>query len=158
MNTSFVVVRIVSSADVSKRQSEYPRGMDKKIIIALIVTRSIPLSDGLDALLTAIPQIDEVRIARNFENACEQVEISKARIILIDSVLLGNNPIASLEKVRMLSPESRRILLVDEVQEINLMPRYAEAILIKGSAPSALAAIVTNLLVERGDDHEHNDS
>jgi DNA-binding NarL/FixJ family response regulator len=132
--------------------------MDNKTIIALIVTRSIPLSDGLDALLKAIPQIDEVRIARNLENACQQVETSKAQLILIDSGLLGEDPIPVLEKVRMLSPGSQRILLVDEVQEVNLMPRYAEAILIKGSAPSAVAVIVTNLLVERGDNHEHNDS
>lgn len=157
MNTSFVVVRIESSADVSKLENEYPRSMDKKFIIALIVTRSIPLSDGLDALMKAIPLIDEVRIARNLEKACQQVEISKAQIILIDSALLGNNPIAVLKKVRMLSPESQRILLVDDVQEVNLMPRYAEAILIKGSTPSAVAAIVSNLLVEKGDDHEHND-
>ena len=47
---------------------------------------------------------------------------------------------------------------MDDVQEVNLMPRYAEAILIKGSAASAVAVIVTNLLVERGDDHERNDS
>lgn len=143
---------------MSKHQSEYPRSMNNKIIIALIVTRSIPLSDGLDALLSAIPEINEVQVARNFENACQQAETSKAQIILIDLALLGKDPIASLEKVRMLSPESRRILVVDEVQEIDLMPHYAEAILIKGSAPSAVAAIVTDLLVEKGDNHERNDT
>ncbi|HMB24640.1 MAG TPA: hypothetical protein VKP08_17470 [Anaerolineales bacterium] len=124
--------------------------MDKKSITALIVTRSTPLSDGLDALLKAIPQIDEVRIAQNFENACQQVEISKPKIILIDSALLGNDPTAVLEKVRILSPESHRLLLVDDVQEIDLMPRYAEAILVKGSAPSAVAALVIDLLVDEG--------
>jgi hypothetical protein len=40
---------------------------------------------------------------------------------------------------------------VDDVQEVNLMPRYAEAILVKGSAPSAVAALVINLLADEGD-------
>jgi len=47
---------------------------------------------------------------------------------------------------------------VDDVQKVNLMPNYAEAILIKGISPSAVASIVTNLLSEKGDEHEHNDS
>ena len=38
------------------------------------------------------------------------------------------------------------------------MSDYAEAILIKGSAASVVAVSVTNLLVEKGKDHEHNDS
>jgi hypothetical protein len=70
--------------------------------------------------------------------------------------LLGHNLTAALEKIRMLSPETQRVLLVDDVQEVNLMPRYAEAILIKGAAPSAVVTIVTNLLSEKGEDHENN--
>ena len=38
------------------------------------------------------------------------------------------------------------------------MSDYAEAIFVKGSAASAVAVIVSNLLVEKGKDHEHNDS
>jgi hypothetical protein len=49
------------------------------------------------------------------------------------------------------------VLLVDDVEKVNLVPKYAEAILIKGAAPSALTAIVTDLLLEKGDDHERND-
>lgn len=124
--------------------------MKKNITIALIATRSIPLSDGLEALLKAISQIHEVRIARNFESIYQQLETSSVGIVLIDSILLGNNPQTLLEKIQTLSPETQRVLLVDNVQEINLMPRYTEAILIKGAAPSAIAAIVTNLLLKKG--------
>lgn len=130
--------------------------MDQHNIIALIVTRSIPLSDGLDALLKALPQIAEVQIAMNVESAPRQIETKKPRIVLLDAVLLGNTPEVFLEKIQMLSPETQRVLLVDEVQEVNLMPRYAEAILIKGAAPSAVAAIVTNLLSEKGKEHDSN--
>lgn len=158
MNASFVAVRIEASADVSKSPTEYAGSMDKKIITVLIVTRSIPLSDGLDALLRAIPQIDEVQIARNLETAYQQIDASKAQIILIDSVQLGNSAKAVLEKIRTVSPSTQRILLLDEVQNANLMPAYAEAVLIKGTSPAAVASIVTNLLSEKGDDHEHKNS
>ena len=36
--------------------------MNKQIIIAIIATRSIPLADGLEVLLKAIPEIDKVEI------------------------------------------------------------------------------------------------
>jgi DNA-binding NarL/FixJ family response regulator len=131
--------------------------MDKGNIAILIVARSISLSDGLDALLKAIPLIDEVQIARNFASVYQQIGTRQIQIILIDSNLLGNDPPATLEKIKMLSPETQRVLLLDDVQDVNLMPRYAEAILIKGAAPSAVAAIVTNLLSGKGEVHELND-
>lgn len=130
----------------------------KQNIEILIVTRSIPLADGLDALLKAIPQIDEVQIVRNFENAIQQIETRKPSIVLIDSALLGNKPEALLDKIHTISPETQRVLLADDVQAVKWMPQYAEAILIKGAPPTALATIVTNLFVEKGDEHEHNGS
>lgn len=132
--------------------------MDRKIIIVLIATRSISLADGLDALLKAMPEIHEVRIARNIENAIEQIESTKPRVILIDLVLLGNKPETYLEKIVSLSQKTQRVLLADNVQAMDWIPRYAEAILIKGAAPSAIAKILTNLLSTKGDEHEHNDS
>ena len=47
---------------------------------------------------------------------------------------------------------------MDEVQDVKWMPQYAEAVLIKGVSPAAVAAIVTNLLFAKGDGHELNDS
>lgn len=132
--------------------------MNKEIIIVLIATRSIPLADGLDALLKAIPQIEEVQIARNLENAYSKIKDGKPQIILIDSVLLGSNPEVALEKIQTLSPTTQRVLLVDDVLEVNLMPKYAEAILIKGISPSVVATIVTNLFVINGEENELNDS
>jgi DNA-binding NarL/FixJ family response regulator len=124
--------------------------MENQTVIALIATRSIPLADGLEALLEAIPQVDEVTITRNIENTIKQVEIKQPEIVLLDFALLGNRPGAFLEKINSLSPNTQRVLLADDVQEVNLVPNYAEAILIKGIAPSSIAAIVTNLLVPKG--------
>jgi DNA-binding NarL/FixJ family response regulator len=131
--------------------------MKQKIEI-LIVTRSIPLADGLDALLKAIPQVDEVQFARNFENAYPQIEAKKPRVVLLDSDVFGSQPETALEKIQTLSPKTQRVLLADDVQKVNLMPKYAEAILIKGASPLALTTIVTNLLSEKGDEYERHDS
>ena len=132
--------------------------MNKQPIRAFIVTRSIPLADGLDALLAAISQIDEVGIARNIDEALEQIENRKPRVVLLDSVLIGNQPEELLEKIISLSPETQRVLLVDHVQDLKWMPQYAEAVLIKGVSPSAVAAILTHLLFSKGDDHERHNS
>lgn len=132
--------------------------MNKQSIRAFIITRSIALADGLGALLAAISQIGEIGIARTMDEAFEQIRDSKPRIILIDSVLVGSEPEELLEKIVSLSPESQRVLLVDDVKDVKWMPRYAEAVLIKGVSPSAVAAIVTNLLLSDGGKHEGNDS
>lgn len=125
--------------------------MKKQIIAALIATRSIPLGEGLDALLKAIPQIDEVEIITSLEKALKKIEARKPEIVLLDVALSGNKAQALLEKIVSLSPETQRVLLVDDVQDVKWMPPYAEAILIKGVSPSAVATIVTNLLLSKGD-------
>ena len=121
------------------------------------MTRSIALADGLDALLGAISQIDDVGIARSIDEAFEQTEMRKPRILLIDSALIGNKPEELLEKIISLSPETQRVLLVDNVQDVKWVPQYAEAVLIRGVSPAAVAAIITNLLFSKGDEHDCND-
>ena len=131
--------------------------MDKPILAALIVTRSTPLADGLIALLDAMPDIDGVSVVKSLEDAYEQIVREKPRILLLDLVLAEDQPEQWLENIVSLSPETQRVLLVDDVQHVRWMPQFAEAVLIKGVSPSAVAAIVTQLLFSKGDEHEHND-
>lgn len=125
--------------------------MKKQNTEVLIVTRSIPLADGLEALLNAIPQINGVDIVMNIENALQQIEARKTRLVLLDLVLSGNQPEKLLERIHRLSPETQRVLLVNDAQDVNWLPQHAEAILIKGDSPSAVATIVTDLLLSKGD-------
>src|SRR5687768_2525427 len=129
-----------------------------KNIEILIVTRSVVLQQGLGALLESLPDITSAKAIRELTKAYAWIEAHQPGIVFIDSNVLGTNPEMSLEKIQTLSPKTRRVLLFADVQKVNLMPRYAEAILIKGAAPSAVASTVTNLLSAKGDDHEHNDS
>jgi DNA-binding NarL/FixJ family response regulator len=132
--------------------------MNRQPIRAGLVTRSIPLADGLNALLGAIAQIDEVSIARNYDEALEQIENRQPHLVLIDSDLLGKHPEMLLAKVIALSPATKRVLLVDDVQDVKWIPQYAEAALIKGCPPSAVAAIVTDVLFSKGAAYERNAS
>jgi DNA-binding NarL/FixJ family response regulator len=130
--------------------------MTKQIVIVVIATRSIPLADGLDALLKAIPQIEKVEIVRTMEQAVQRVEDIKPRILLLDLALAGEKPKAFLEKMFLLSPETLRVLLVDDVRDLKWQPQFAEAILVKGVAPSGIATVLTNLLFVKGDKNEIN--
>ena len=127
--------------------------MSDQITIVIIATRSLPLADGLDALLKAIPQIEKVEIVRTIEQAMQRVEEAKPRALILDLALAGKKPEALLERIIMLSPETLRVLLVDDVQDMKWQPQFAEAILINGVSPSAFATILTDLLLSKGDEN-----
>lgn len=124
--------------------------MDKQIISVVIATRSVPLADGLQSLLEAIPLIEKVEVVRTIENAVQQVETIKPRILVVDLALPGREWQVFLERIIVLSPETLRVLLVDDVQELNLQPQFAEATLLNGVSPSAVATLLTNLLLLKG--------
>lgn len=124
----------------------------------IIVTRSIVLLQGLGALLESLPGITSVKGIRELTNAYEWMKAHQPRIVLLDSDVLGNNSESALEKIRMVSPKTQRVLLVGEMHRVDLTPKFAEAILIKGVSPSALTTVVTKLLSEKGDENERNGS
>jgi DNA-binding NarL/FixJ family response regulator len=128
--------------------------MNKQITIIVIATRSISLADGLGALLKAIPQVEKIEIARTMEDALIRIEDIKPNILLLDLALAGKKPELFLEKIISLSPETLRVLLVDNALDDKWQPQYAEAVLIKGVSPAVVAATLTNLLFEKGDDDE----
>lgn len=124
----------------------------------LIVTRSVVLQQGLGALLESLPEVTNVKAVKDLQSAYELFTEHQPKIVLLDESLAGRNPKAALQKIHSLSPQTQRVLLADDVQSVNLLLTHAEAVLIKGSQPSAIASIITNLLITKGDEHEHNDS
>lgn len=126
--------------------------MKKQTVTALIVTRSLALGEGLNALFRAIPQIDEVQIVGTLEQALPEIEMRKPGIVLVDAKSSGNNTLTMLQHIARLSPQSRRVVLVDDVQDFKGTPELAEVVLVKGASPSAVAAIVTDLLMNKGEE------
>lgn len=127
--------------------------MDKQVVEILIVTRSIVLQQGLGALLEYLPDVTRVIANGSLQSAYAWIEEYQPKIVLLDESLVMNNPKPALEKIRSLSPDAQRVLLADDVQSVNLLLTYAEAVLIKGIQPSAIASTITNLLSNKGDEH-----
>jgi hypothetical protein len=46
--------------------------------------------------------------------------------------------------------------MLDRETDRRWVPHYAEAILFKGASPSAVAKIVTDLLLNKGEEYEHD--
>jgi DNA-binding NarL/FixJ family response regulator len=120
--------------------------MTNQPVEILILTRSIVLQQGLRALLDCLPTTTDVKAIQDLSNAYPWIQSHAPRIVLLDIALSGSDPRPVLEKIQSISTGTQRILLVDDVHEMTLIPQYAEAILVKGAAPSVVTIIVTNLL------------
>lgn len=124
----------------------------------VIASRSIILQQGLCALLECLPGVATIKALGSLQSAYACIEERQPKIFLLDENLVMKNPKPVLDKIRSLSPRTQRILLADDVQSVNLLLTHAEVVLIKGIQPSAIASTITELLSEKGDEHEHNDS
>ena len=128
--------------------------MNKQITLVVIATRSIPLADGLEALLKAIPQIEKVEMTSTIEQAVQRVDEIKPKLLLLDLSLAGKTPEAFLEKILVISPKTLRVLLVDDMQDTKWQPQFADAILVKGVSPSSFVTVLTELLLSKGNENE----
>lgn len=128
------------------------------MVAALIITRSVDLEHGLVALLESIPGLTAVKVIQELTRVFGWVESHRPAIVLLDLDISGRDPRDFLEKIRAVSAETKRVLLVNDLQDLNWVPKYAEAVLLKGIAPASVVAIITNLLSTKGDEHEYNDS
>lgn len=125
----------------------------KQNLEILIVTRSVALGQGLGALLESLPGNTRVKAIQGLTSAYAWIEAHLPKIVLLDEDILGRSPEAVLEKIRSLSPHTRRALLANDIQQVSLLLTYAEAVLIKGTQPSVIAWTITNLLSTKGDEH-----
>ena len=126
--------------------------MKKQTVVVLLATRSTSLRDGLAALLTAIPQIDEVEIVGSLEAVFLRVKAGKPQIVVVDLMLLGSTPETTLEEIPILSPGTQRVILAGDLEEVKWAPYRAEAFLTIGSLPSTIADVITKLLKIDGKD------
>ena len=117
-----------------------------KAIQILVVTNSAPLQQGLGALLESLPEAPAVETITDLQHAYSWMGEHQPWIILLDKAILGENAVVALEKLRTLSQQTQRAVLVDNVEEIALLSHHAEAVLIKGVPPSTIAIHIANLL------------
>jgi DNA-binding NarL/FixJ family response regulator len=129
--------------------------MNKRMVSALIITRSVDLEHGLVALLESIPGLSTVKVIQELTLAFDWIESNQPAIVLLDLDISGRDPRDFLEKIRAVSAETKRVLLVNDLQDVNWVLQYAEAVLLKGVAPASVVAIINNLLSTKGEENEY---
>jgi len=119
--------------------------MKNKPLLALVVSNSGTLQDGLLALMTTIPQISAVLAAEDVVATLRMVENHQPALVLLDM---------SIPKVREVITEIKAqwphihviVLTEDTVQKNESEASGADSVLIKGFHAQKLIAIVESLI------------
>jgi DNA-binding NarL/FixJ family response regulator len=114
---------------------------------ALIAARPGPLQDGLQALMTAIPQIEIVARADDASAVVRLVTEYRPSLVLLDTSLVGNEAWTMLRQIKAEWPQARCTVLADNVQQQQeATAAGADAVLLKGFPAARLVATIEKLL------------
>jgi len=121
--------------------------MTKNQTRALIVTHRGALQNGLQALVTSIPQVDIIGQVDNGSQALAIIQKLHPDLVLLDTNLPGNEEWQVLEQMKALRPETRCIVLADDVrQQQEATQRKADVVLLKGFPPAKLAETIETIV------------
>jgi DNA-binding NarL/FixJ family response regulator len=93
---------------------------------ALIVASPGRIRDGLRTMLRAIPRIETILQASDGPAALQIIEERHPILVLLDSKLANNDLQSVSRQIKVESPQSRCILLVDNVRQ-QWMAKIADA-------------------------------
>lgn len=124
---------------------------------ALIIAKPSSLQVGLRALLIAMPQVGVVHEADDLSAVLQMELRPQPVLVLLDGDVSGEIGLAA-RRVRLGWPQARLVFLANDVQqEKKASDARADAVLLKGSLPARLVAILVSLL-GRPDQHEEEGS
>jgi DNA-binding NarL/FixJ family response regulator len=116
-------------------------------VLALIVAHPGPVRDGLRALLTAIPQVESSKEVDDASSALRIVKEHDPALVLISVDLSGDEVWDLLRQIKAERPQTRSILLVNDVQQQRLAQAAgADGVLFEGSPASKLSTTIKSLL------------
>jgi two-component system response regulator DegU len=126
--------------------------MTKNQARALIVTQRGSLQNGLQALVMSIPQVDIIGQVEDGSQALAIIQEHHPDLVLLDTNLPNNEEWQVLEQMKTLRPETRCIVLADDVrQQQEATTLKADVVLLKGFPPAKLAeTIETIIATEKG--------
>jgi DNA-binding NarL/FixJ family response regulator len=128
------------------RELSEEEGMER-VLKGLIVAKPGRVRDGLQALLTAITEIDSVEQMDDTTSALRRITEQRPDLVLLDFSLTGDEPQAILKRIKAESPQTRCLALADDVEEQQIAKAAgADAILIKGFPAQRLIETVRRLL------------
>jgi DNA-binding NarL/FixJ family response regulator len=115
--------------------------------MALIVARLGPLCDGLRALLTAIRRIKTIAQVDDLPAALPVVAEHRPALLLVDCNPANHETCTLLEEIKVRSPESRIVILAEDVRQQAIAQAVgADAVLLKGAPAEELFAMLEGLL------------
>jgi DNA-binding response OmpR family regulator len=119
--------------------------MKNKSILALVVSSSGSLQDGLLALMTTIPQINVVLVAEDANSALRMIENHQPALIILDISLIKVQDV--IEQIKAQSSHIYLIVLVKDVaQQKKAETSGADSVLVKGFSVQKLIGMIENLI------------
>jgi DNA-binding NarL/FixJ family response regulator len=121
--------------------------MPKQVTLALIVARPGPLRNGLQALMTTMPQI-EILAETTDPSALRRMGAGmQPDVVLLDASLPEDQVWAALGRIKAEWSQTRSIVLVeDSQQQQKAQAAGADVVLIQGTPAGQLIAAIEGLL------------
>jgi DNA-binding NarL/FixJ family response regulator len=121
--------------------------MPKQVTLALIVARPGPLRNGLQALMTTMPQI-EILAETTDPSALRRMGAGmQPDVVLLDVSLPEDQVWAALGRIKAEWSQTRSIVLVeDSQQQQKAQAAGADVVLIQGTPAGQLIAAIEGLL------------
>ena len=117
---------------------------------ALVVAKPSGLFDGLEALLTAIPDLVDIRHAYDDQSALRIVEEQCPDLVLVSMDAPDAMIATMLECIKARCPRSRSVVLANDIsQQDEARAAGADVVALVGIPATELAAIMQNLLIQR---------
>ena len=119
--------------------------MTNKSVLALVVSSSGVLQNGLLALMTTIPQISAVLVAEDINSTLRMVENHQPALILLDMTLPDMQEV--IKQIKEQCPRIHLIVLAEDItQQEQAKASGADSVLLSGFSAKKLLAIVENTI------------
>ncbi len=123
----------------------------ERCLKGLIIAEPGRVRDGLQALLTAIPQMGRVEQAGDTSSALRTIRKQQPTLVLLDFSLIGDDLRTLLKRIKAESPQTQSLVLVDDAeQQQEAKASGADRVLIKGFTAEKLIETIGRLLPPQG--------
>jgi DNA-binding NarL/FixJ family response regulator len=124
--------------------------MERNRALALIVVRSGPLRDGLEALMATVSRIEIVDKGESAPAALSLVHSCRPDLLLLDAGLSGDESCNLLIECQRAHPGLRCIVLADDAEQVReARVAGADAVFLKGFPADKFVRTVERLVFDR---------
>ncbi len=120
--------------------------------VVLLAAAPGPLHDGLQAALGAIPQVTLTEQVGDAASVLGRVAESCPALVVLDDALRGDTTLLLLKLIKAVAPGTRCLVLTDDARRLSIAAADgADAVMLQGTPPTELFALIERLLDRRGD-------